>query len=75
MGVVIDGMPSNIEVNISDLQAELDRRAPGRVKGTTARKERTRLKLSQESLKIKQWVLLLLFLLKITINDLKIMTK
>lgn len=39
MGVVIDGMPSNIEVCTTDLQAELDRRAPGRVRGTTARKE------------------------------------
>jgi len=39
MGVVIDGMPSNIEISLDDLQAELDRRAPGNIKGTTARKE------------------------------------
>lgn len=39
LGVTIDGMPSNIEVNLNDLQNELDRRRPGRLKETTDRDE------------------------------------
>lgn len=39
LGVVLDGVPPGLEVNTDDLQRELDRRAPGKVKGTTARKE------------------------------------
>ncbi|WP_198295944.1 chorismate synthase [Bacteriovorax sp. Seq25_V] len=39
LGVVIDGMPSGIDFSLDDLQKELDRRAPGQSKGTTARKE------------------------------------
>lgn len=39
LGCVIDGMPSNIEISLDDLQAELDRRRPGRLKVSTARNE------------------------------------
>ena len=39
IGVVIDGMPGNMDFSLEDLQKELDRRAPGKLKGTTARKE------------------------------------
>ena len=39
MGVVIDGVPANLIFNLKDLQAELDRRAPGKIAGTTARAE------------------------------------
>lgn len=39
MGVVIDGVPSQLQFSLDDLQAELDKRAPGKLKGTTARKE------------------------------------
>ncbi len=39
LGVVVDGMPAGLEVNLADLQRELDRRAPGKVVGTTTRKE------------------------------------
>ncbi|MDD0854393.1 chorismate synthase [Halobacteriovorax sp. GB3] len=39
LGVVIDGMPSGVVINEDDLQADLDRRAPGKVAGTTSRKE------------------------------------
>lgn len=39
MGVVIDGMPAGLSFSLEDLQKELDRRAPGRIKGTTARQE------------------------------------
>ncbi|MCB9060222.1 MAG: chorismate synthase [Halobacteriovoraceae bacterium] len=39
LGVVLDGIPAGLKVNIDDLQKELDRRAPGKTKGTTARKE------------------------------------
>lgn len=39
MGVVLDGIPSGLNVSLEDLQAALDRRAPGKVEGTTARKE------------------------------------
>lgn len=39
IGVVIDGMPPGVLYNENDLQAELDRRAPGRLKGTTSRVE------------------------------------
>ena len=39
MGVVIDGVPSNLKVDLSELQRELDRRAPGVIAGTTSRAE------------------------------------
>ena len=39
MGVVVDGVPSNLNFSLQDLQAELDRRAPGKIAGTTARVE------------------------------------
>lgn len=39
MGVVIDGIPANLNFNLQDLQAELDRRAPGKIAGTTTRSE------------------------------------
>lgn len=39
LGVVLDGVPSGLVVNLNDLQAELARRAPGQSAFTTARKE------------------------------------
>jgi chorismate synthase len=39
MGVVIDGVPANLNFNLADLQKELDRRAPGKIAGTTSRAE------------------------------------
>ena len=39
MGVVIDGMPSQIEININDLQNFVDKRKPGNSPITTSRKE------------------------------------
>lgn len=40
VGVVIDGMPSNIEIDEKKLQECLDKRRPGRLKGTTSRDEK-----------------------------------
>ncbi|MAZ47252.1 MAG: chorismate synthase [Halobacteriovoraceae bacterium] len=39
LGCVIDGMPSNIEVSIANLQLELDKRRPGRLDVSTSRNE------------------------------------
>ncbi|TNF00201.1 MAG: chorismate synthase [Deltaproteobacteria bacterium] len=39
IGVVVDGVPPGLEFSLEELQNELDRRAPGQVKGTTSRKE------------------------------------
>ena len=39
LGVVIDGVQPNVELSEADIQIELDRRAPGQSKVTTARKE------------------------------------
>ena len=39
MGVIIDGVPAGLDFSLEDLQTQLDRRAPGKTKGTTARKE------------------------------------
>lgn len=39
LGVVIDGMPGNLDVNIDDLRALLKRRAPGQSQFTTSRVE------------------------------------
>ncbi len=39
MGVVIDGMPPNIDVDLVALQAQLDRRRPGALKVSTSRNE------------------------------------
>ncbi len=39
IGVVLDGVPSGLHVNLDDLQAQLDRRAPGKIAGTTSRIE------------------------------------
>ena len=45
MGVVIDGMPANIEVSLTALQGELEKRAPGRSAGTTSRFESDRVEI------------------------------
>ncbi len=39
MGVVIDGVPGNLDFSLEDLKRELARRAPGQSAFTTARKE------------------------------------
>lgn len=39
IGVVLDGVPANLDFNLQDLQRELDRRAPGKIAGTTSRTE------------------------------------
>ncbi len=39
VGVVIDGCPPQLQVDVSEIQAELDRRRPGQSKITTPRKE------------------------------------
>jgi chorismate synthase len=39
MGVVIDGMPSGILISIDDLKAELKKRSPGIIAGTSSRVE------------------------------------
>jgi chorismate synthase len=39
IGVVIDGVPAGLEVDLNILKKELFRRAPGQTRGTTSRKE------------------------------------
>lgn len=39
MGVVIDGLPSGLKISLEDLQRELNKRAPGKIAGTTSRQE------------------------------------
>ena len=39
IGLIIDGCPSNLEVDLDFIQAELDKRKPGQSKITTQRKE------------------------------------
>ena len=39
VGVVIDGCPAGLHIDLEDLQGELDRRKPGQSKITTQRKE------------------------------------
>ncbi|MBI3992403.1 MAG: chorismate synthase [Candidatus Lambdaproteobacteria bacterium] len=39
VGVVIDGCPAGLELDVADIQAELDRRRPGQSSITTQRKE------------------------------------
>ena len=39
IGVVVDGVPASLDFSIEDLKKELDRRAPGKIPGTTSRKE------------------------------------
>jgi len=39
LGVVIDGVPGGLDFSQDALQKELDRRAPGKIAGTTSRKE------------------------------------
>lgn len=42
LGTVLDGVPAGLPVDLEELQRHLDRRAPGRVAGTTNRKEADR---------------------------------
>ena len=42
IGVIIDGIPANLKVSLTDLQEALNKRAPGRIPGTTSRKETDR---------------------------------
>ena len=39
MGCVVDGCPPGLELDVSDIQADLERRRPGRSRHTTARNE------------------------------------
>lgn len=39
LGVVVDGVPGGLDISMEDLQAALDKRAPGQVPGVTSRKE------------------------------------
>ena len=39
IGVVINGVPAGLEFSMENLQKELDRRAPGKIPGTTSRRE------------------------------------
>jgi len=39
LGVVIDGVPSGLDFSLENLTAELRKRAPGKIAGTTARNE------------------------------------
>lgn len=39
LGVVVDGVPGGMTFSLDELQKQLDRRAPGRSKGVTSRKE------------------------------------
>ncbi len=43
VGVVIDGCPAGISINIDDIQKELDRRKPGQSEITTSRKEQDKI--------------------------------
>ncbi len=45
MGVILDGVPSNLDFDPSELQVLLDRRAPGKLKGTSARAEKDELQI------------------------------
>jgi len=45
LGVVIDGCPPRVELSSEDIQKELDRRKPGREKGSSPRKERDRVEI------------------------------
>lgn len=42
MGVIIDGVPAGLPFSLEELEALLERRAPGRLLGTTSRKEADR---------------------------------
>ena len=39
MGGILDGMPSGVKIDLDKVQAELDRRAPGRRPDTSQRRE------------------------------------
>jgi len=39
IGVIIDGCPPNIDIDLDFIQGELDKRRPGQSKITTQRKE------------------------------------
>ena len=45
IGVVIDGCPPQLKIDISDIQAELDRRRPGQSHLTTSRQEEDRVEI------------------------------
>lgn len=45
LGCLIDGIPAGLSVSLEDLQMELDRRRPGRLKVSTARDEKDQAKI------------------------------
>lgn len=45
IGGVIDGIPSNIKIDLSEIQKELDRRRPGQSHISTARQEKDKIKI------------------------------
>ena len=47
IGVIVDGVPPNIEIEVSEIQKELDKRRPGQSKITTKRSEADKADLEQ----------------------------
>ena len=45
VGAVVDGCPPRMELSVEDIQSELERRRPGRGKGTSPRKEEDRVEI------------------------------
>ncbi len=45
IGAVVDGCPPRMELSVEDIQKELERRRPGRGKGTSPRKEEDRVEI------------------------------
>ena len=55
VGVVIDGVPAGLDFSMKDLQKELDRRAPGKIHGTTSRRSQITQRFFLVFLKEKHW--------------------
>jgi chorismate synthase len=56
IGVVIDGCPAGLEIDMDFIQKEMDRRRPGRSAITTQRKESDTFRYYQVSMRAKQSV-------------------
>ena len=69
VGILIDGCPAGLPLDIADFLEDIERRKGGLQKGTTPRKEDDYLFLSRVFLMVKQLGLLSPFYLRITIPE------
>jgi len=72
IGLVIDGLPAGLELDLASINLEMARRAPGLSELSTARKKKTHILLKVACLVVKLPACLFVLLFRMKINTPKI---